>query len=332
MHQPTSEQTRGALMLSSYIQSQLACPYEHAAMVPSDDNRSLICGTCGRRFPIVDGIPILINDQLSAFRIADYVQSRAISSESAMAPAPPRKMRLRRLLGALTPNLSIRSSHFDAADALRHVAGSVAQPHILVVGCGDVAFSGDGNPDVIYTDVQLSQTTQIVCDAHSLPFQDESFDAVVGVAVLEHVADARRCVDEIFRVLKPDGFVYAETPFMQQVHLGAYDFARFTATGHRRLFRQFSEIKSGIVGGPAMALAWSFEYFLASFSEKELTRKILRSIARLVAFPIKYLDRFLVGKRGAIDCASSFYFFGRKSSTVLSDREIVEGYRGLNPK
>ncbi|MES2503714.1 MAG: bifunctional 2-polyprenyl-6-hydroxyphenol methylase/3-demethylubiquinol 3-O-methyltransferase UbiG [Myxococcota bacterium] len=41
----------------------------------------------------------------------------------------------------------------------------------------------------------------------SLPFDDSSFDIVMGVDVLEHVADVRKVISEIFRVLKPNGFL-----------------------------------------------------------------------------------------------------------------------------
>ncbi len=84
---------------------------------------------------------------------------------------------------------------------------------------------------------------------------DESFDGVICQAVLEHVLDPYRCVEEIHRVLRPNGLVYAETPFMQQVHGGTHDFTRFTHLGHRRLFRKFAEVDSGVVCGPGMALA-----------------------------------------------------------------------------
>jgi SAM-dependent methyltransferase len=39
----------------------------------------------------------------------------------------------------------------------------------------------------------------------SLPFEDEKFDLVLSHEVLEHVADDRRCLEEIVRVLKPGG-------------------------------------------------------------------------------------------------------------------------------
>jgi SAM-dependent methyltransferase len=37
-------------------------------------------------------------------------------------------------------------------------------------------------------------------------------------AVLEHALDPPVVVAEIYRVLKPGGLVYADTPFMQRVH------------------------------------------------------------------------------------------------------------------
>ena len=74
----------------------------------------------------------------------------------------------------------------------------------------------------------------VLGDAHDLPFVDAAFDAAVIQAVLEHVVDPQRVVAELHRVLREDGVLYSEVPFMQQVHEGAYDFTRYTDLGHRR--------------------------------------------------------------------------------------------------
>src|SRR5205085_3481781 len=42
-------------------------------------------------------------------------------------------------------------------------------------------------------------------DAESLPFADESFDLVLGHAVLHHLPDLRRAFSEFHRVLRPGG-------------------------------------------------------------------------------------------------------------------------------
>lgn len=47
--------------------------------------------------------------------------------------------------------------------------------------------------------------------AESLPFTNETFDVVTCVDVLEHVADLKRTIDEISRVLKPDGLFLFDT-------------------------------------------------------------------------------------------------------------------------
>jgi hypothetical protein len=115
---------------------------------------------------------------------------------------------------------------------------------------------------------------------------------------------------------------------MQQVHAGAYDFTRFTHLGHRRLFRRFAELESGAVVGPGTALAWSYQYFLLSFFNGSLTRMAVKAFTRLTGFWLKYFDLLIMHKSAAMDAASGFYFIGQKQETVLSDRELVQLYRG----
>ena len=183
------------------------------------------------------------------------------------------------------------------------------------------------NVDWVESDVSFGDRTMLIADGHSLPFRDGFFDAVICQAVLEHVLDPHRVVSEIHRVLKDDGLVYAETAFMAQVHGGKYDFTRFTHLGHRRLFRHFEEIESGACCGPGTALAWSWRYFLLSFTSSRAVRGALRIASALSAFPLKYFDEFLVDKPSALDGAMGLFFLGRKSDEVLSDRQLLGSYR-----
>lgn len=151
-----------------------------------------------------------------------------------------------------------------------------------VVGGGMDCLLDDPKINLIESDAAIAPRTQLVCDAHDLPFASQSMDGVVVQAVLEHVVDPHRCVAEIHRVLKPNGLVYSDTPFMQQVHGRQFDFTRFTRLGHRRLFRHFEEVSSGITCGPAVALAWSLRYFLMSFSDSKRYRAIASGFAMRV--------------------------------------------------
>jgi len=289
----------------------------------------LVCRgqSCGIRFPVVGGVPILIHEGSSVFRIEDIAAGIDV--------IPRERSALGRALGRLLPSLgdSIRSRRNFQLLAELTLERSPA-PRVLVIGGaalggGMEVLLDHQQIELIESDVRLDSRTALVCDAHDIPFEDETFDAVIVQAVLEHVVDPFRCVEETHRVLKADGLVYAETPFMQQVHEGPYDFMRFSPLGHRRLFRRFVELRSGSGGGPGVVLAWSFHYFLRGFASTQRGLVIAKVVARLTAFWLKYVDRFLIDRPGAQDGTWGYYFVGRKSDATLSDRELLTHYRGI---
>jgi SAM-dependent methyltransferase len=197
---------------------------------------------------------------------------------------------------------------------------------VLVIGGGAIGAGADHlyntqGIQVVGTDVYASTNTNVVADGHFLPFQNETFDAVWIQAVLEHVLDPSVVVGEIHRVLKPGGIVYADTPFIQQVHEQAYDFTRFTLSGHRWLFRRFEEIDSGAVGGAGKALVWSIRYVALSMG-------LSTRLATLMALPffwLRFIDYF--AKPGPkSDAASGVFFFGRRSETELIAKDMLQYY------
>ena len=196
-------------------------------------------------YPVVEGVPVLIDDEKSLFSIEQFV-----SGATTTVPEVGRwTRRIKRLLPSINVNIKAESSFQRLVDMLPSPA------RVLVIGG---RTRGDGT-DVLYeasdiaiasTDVASGPETDVICDAHDLPFQDETFDAVVAQAVLEHVADPHRCVAEIHRVLARDGIVHAEMPFLQSMHMQPYDFTRFTLVGYRRLFARFDSIATGPTCGP----------------------------------------------------------------------------------
>ena len=315
------------LKISGSARERLCCPACRAALVSREDRLACANSGCGMEFPVLDGIPVLINDRSSVFSVSDFVERRNTTFDL-------HRSGIREFISRLIPSIgwNVRGKeNYGKLGAL--LAAMPGAPRVLVLG-GSILGKGmeslaqNRSLDWVESDVSMGPRTMLICDAHDIPFQDETFDAVIAQAVLEHVVDPYRCAREIHRVLKKQGLVYAETPFMQQVHEGAYDFTRFTHSGHRRLFREFDEIYSGAVCGPGMALAWSYQYFLLSFTTSRLVRSLIRMFAGLTSFFLKYFDPYLVRKAGAYDAASGFFFLGRKGDKVLSDRELIAGYRG----
>ncbi len=72
------------------------------------------------------------------------------------------------------------------------------------------------------------QPTHVVPPGGVLPFDDDHFDHVVCLNVLEHVYDSRFVLDELFRVLKPGGILVIAVPFMYRIHGHPDDYSRHT--------------------------------------------------------------------------------------------------------
>lgn len=289
----------------------------------------MLCRACGTVYPVVDGRPVLLDEARSLFTREEFVAGRHDAPGGERRDARFRAL-LRRFLPPISANFKAEKSYERLARLLEETE---PQARVLIVGAGDGGTGASpltSSPSfrLLRSDVFIGPQVDLVCDAHALPLEDGSFDAVVVQAVLEHLVDPAISVAEIHRVLKPRGLVFAETPFMQQVHMGAYDFTRYTLAGHRRLFRDFERLDDGACCGPGMALAWAWRYFLCSFTKGPTSYRVAAAIAQLTSFWLVWFDRFLVDREAAQDAASGVFFLGRRAETPIRDREIVASYRG----
>jgi SAM-dependent methyltransferase len=222
-------------------------------------------------------------------------------------------------------------SNLRAFAAALHDAGASA---VLVIGAGsqktwlDKFFTPYQGIRIVYSDIDINGQVDLFCDAHEIPFLDETFDGVVASAVLEHVLYPERVVAEVYRVLAKRGLVYSEIPFLQQVHEGAYDFTRYTLSGHRRLLNHFEDLSSGVVAGPGTTLAWALEHFAICWTPRPL-QTVMRLVVRTVFFWLKYTDYLFGQTPAAADGACCTFFLGRKSTTPRLARDIVAQYAGV---
>lgn len=317
----------GTAQSTHALDLEIWCPCCHGAALALRD-RDSVCAACSTSFPIVNGVPVLINDANSVFAVSDYQQAGSYEGANYGSDSDSvRGMRrlYRRAAHALT-EFGVPTSEFDAGHAIAQVARHSSQPRVLVIGSGVLRY--DAPARFTYTDVAFSPGVQIISDAHDLPFADEAFDLVIAVAVLEHVVDPPRVVEEIKRVLQPNGWVYAVTPFLQPVHMGAYDFTRYTLLGHRRLFRWFKESASGMAQGPGAVAGSAVRSLLLCVSDVKVCRSLMNLAGILVSVPLKLLDHLTKHRKSALDGAGGVYFFGQKQSVPLSDRELIRRYRG----
>ncbi|HEX5452533.1 MAG TPA: class I SAM-dependent methyltransferase [Stellaceae bacterium] len=234
---------------------------------------------------------------------------------------------------------SLRFKIFNAFLGKNRVAGEIAanfssdlkgrfqRPRVLVVGGGAIGAGigklyDDQHIELIGIDIYPSPNITVIADGHSIPLADKSVDGVWIQAVLEHVLDPHQVVSEIYRVLIPNGLVFADTPFMWQVHEGAYDFTRFTLSGHRWLFREFDLLDAGVSMGPTTATLLAIRYFVRSLCRND---KIATGV-QMMFFWVRFLDRFCRGRQSA-DAAAGVFFYGKKSESSIEPADIIKFYQ-----
>lgn len=126
---------------------------------------------------------------------------------------------------------------------------------VLNIGAGATAIR---YPNCIELEHKIFRHTDVVGDAHHLPFRDSVFDRVFAFNVFEHLREPGAAAREILRVLKPGGRTTIHTAFLQPLHEEPHHFYNATEFGVRAWFSPF-EIESCRVSGnfgPGVMLAF----------------------------------------------------------------------------
>ncbi len=92
-----------------------------------------------------------------------------------------------------------------------------------------------GAHEIVTGNIDESYGTDLIFDAQERwPFEDDSFDAVLFVNLLEHLYRYDVAIAESLRVLKRGGKVVGVVPFMINVHGSPNDFFRYTKSALER--------------------------------------------------------------------------------------------------
>lgn len=121
---------------------------------------------------------------------------------------------------------------------------------------GPVLDCGSGDrclPGVVTLDLGSGM---VHADALDLPFADDTFALVLSQAVVEHVTEPQRYIDEVTRVLKPGGLLYVEAAFMQPIHMAPMHYFNVTPFGLAHLCRHLETLESGPIGALTETWAW----------------------------------------------------------------------------
>ena len=222
--------------ISDYI-NKLRCPNCHKNEF-SIKNSKLICSKCDIKY-------IVNNEQLIFFE--NY------SIENCKNP--------------IINSKSDPLRHWKTGNLINHLPTNADNKLLLNIGAGnggDTTFLRKRNFRVITTDLEYNENLNIICNSENLVFQDNTFDYVVMLSVLEHVENPDRLFSEIQRVLSPGGQLIASSAFLEPYH----SFSRFhiSALGILQLLKSNNLVITSISPGWTVteAIAIGFIPFLRS--------------------------------------------------------------------
>ncbi|MFO1242515.1 MAG: class I SAM-dependent methyltransferase [Rickettsiales bacterium] len=234
-------------------------------------------------YPLLGGnIPQILRDPPAMHQYTN--SNEAMVAEYAPASLQSFRQKIRHIL---FNDYRTRASQ-NAFESL--FAGLDQNALILSVGGGP----SRPHPWLTNLNIEAFENVEIVADAHVLPYADNSVDAIYCEAVLEHLSDPGKAVEEMQRVLKPGGNVLATTPFLQAYHGYPHHYQNFTLAGHELLFtkRGFIVLQSGSAVGPVNAIvtlmARACELYIPGIFGKACKR-----LCQAITFPFRGLDRLI---------------------------------------
>ncbi len=165
------------------------------------DVDELVCRSCETRYPVIEGVPFLFrSEDVDGFLRDDTGRPPLIADESSGSGG---------------------AYHWNEYRIEEILPDPEQHPRILLVGCGD----GGERPSlekrgfqVTAFDIRRSTGTDFLADAHNLPLEDERFDVVLSMQVLEHLAHPWIAMKEMARILRPGGWCIGSVAFLKAFH------------------------------------------------------------------------------------------------------------------
>lgn len=189
-----------------------------------------------------------------------------------------------------------------------------SEPQGFPLGRWNLYIGGAGRnvPGYINIDLFGVPGVDIVADAEQLPFCDEVFQRVECDAVLEHVRDPSKVMQEIFRVLASGGYAHVVTPFCHPFHEYPNDFRRFSLDGLRLLAGPMEIVAEGWRTGPTATLLITVIEYVKLLLPWKAWRVVSHGVCGWLLFPLRSLDLILFRSPHANRIGNHCYMWFRK--------------------
>ena len=166
----------------------------------------------------------------------------------------------RRLFG---PSVMKRSLNAQLLPRLRAIADTLGpDARILDVGAKQAPYRHYFQRARFETaDIRAEVHPDFVVDVQELTklVPRDAYDLVICTEVLEHVENPRLAVEEIRRILKPNGTMLATTPYIVPYHPDPTDYWRLTFEAWRSVLRDWSRADISPHGNRPLAVWYLLE-------------------------------------------------------------------------
>lgn len=191
---------------------ELACPHCRGDIVL--DDREASCRDCEREFPRTpDGqFDFRLQDTETrsiAMEIGEYSSFEDIDLKPLQGQNPDTDTDTTELPRRMSPELF---SHVPPSDG--------GTEYVLDLGCGsDTARTAVERKGYDWVGVDIEgEEPSFLADAHSLPFERNTFSAAISLKVLEHLQYPLLALSEVDRVTKPSGVFCGNVAFVEPYH------------------------------------------------------------------------------------------------------------------
>lgn len=199
----------------------------------------------------------------------------------------------------LSKNWLVHRVH-DAA--LETAVGHYARGIVLDIGCGSKPYAslladlvthhlGLDHPQTFHPTSQVD----IFGTAYETGLATESVNTVLCTFVLEHLERPQDTLHEMYRILKPSGYVILSAPLFWHLHEEPRDFYRYTKHGFRHLFQTagFEVVEIKPLAGFVVTFSQELVYILDSMGRGVLHYpvKFLQSLIQQIAFWLNPWDK-----------------------------------------
>lgn len=148
--------------------------------------------------------------------------------------------------------------------------------------------STDGSPDI--KDERFKFVTGNGCD---MLFEESKFDTILCIQVLEHVFEPTKMIQEISRVLKPNGYAIFLIPQTATLHLAPHHYYNFTRFWIKKVMAKadLTILQIKPLGGVWATMASRLFYFFLQSGRFQgmTTKEYKRNIFFYLLYPVMTL-------------------------------------------